>query len=422
MKTSGVSQVGAEAPVATRGRRAWRITAAGLIAGSVLLASGCGHGSKSPSWQGGTQPAGGSSAGAGATSPAAALPSTVGVTSPAANATNALVITDVKFSSDDPENTTVAVTGPDGDVKGTLDKDGKSWTPDKSLDYGAKYTVTVTGPPAEGKNNTSTSTFTTMAKPSKTIRATSFLGDNNTVGVGMPLIVKFSSAVPVSYRDDVERRMTVTATPAQEGTWHWISPTEIHYRPKVFWQAHSKVFYKVQLNGVPLGDGVYGKTDMTVDINIGRQFIMTVSAKTKHMTVVQDGKVINNIPVSLGKASTPSSSGTMLVIEKLRHTVFDTFAELGPDKGYRDEIDYAQRITWSGQFIHAAPWSEGKQGKVNVSHGCVNVSEAMGAWLFSRTLMGDPITVKDTGDPLKTGNGWTDWNMSYDQYKKGSYL
>ncbi|MET0495011.1 MAG: L,D-transpeptidase, partial [Actinoplanes sp.] len=82
----------------------------------------------------------------------------------------------------------------------------------------------------------------------------------------------------------------------------------------------------------------------------------------------------------------------------------------------------AQRITWSGQFIHAAPWSEGVQGKQNVSHGCVNVSMAMGKWLFDRTMLGDPITVKGTGDPLKNGNGWTDWNMSWEQYKKGSAL
>ena len=86
------------------------------------------------------------------------------------------------------------------------------------------------------------------------------------------------------------------------------------------------------------------------------------------------------------------------------------------------DIDFAQRITWSGQFIHAAPWSEGKQGHVNVSHGCVNVSEKMGAWLFSRTMMGDPITVSGTGSPLKNGNGWTDWNISYAQFKQGSAL
>jgi len=196
----------------------------------------------------------------------------------------------------------------------------------------------------------------------------------------------------------------------------------VHYRTKVYWKANSKVFYKVALAGVPLGNGYYGRSDLTVDLKIAREFIMTVSNKSKRMTVKQNGKVIKTIPVSLGKKSTPSSSGTMVVIEKKKHTIFDTTDELPAGEGYKTPIDFAQRITWSGQFIHAAPWSEGKQGKVNVSHGCVNVSEKMGAWLFDRTLMGDPITVTGTEEKLQNGNGWTDWNMSWAEYKKGSYL
>jgi len=403
MKTSGV-------------RRPRRLAGVALIAAAVLLASGCGSGSK-PSWQGG-----GSSAGSSTSASPVAVPSTVAVVSPAAGAADVVAVTPVKYTSDDPENTTVKVTAPDGtEVEGTVDKTTTTWTPSGALAYGAKYTVTVTGTASAGKSGTTTSTFTTMAKPDKLVRVTSFLGDGQKVGVGMPLIVNFSRAIPVSYRDDVERRMTVTATPAQEGTWHWVSATEVHYRTRVYWQANSKVFYKLALAGVPLGDDYYGKSDLTVDVNIGRSFVMTVSNQTKKMTVTQDGKVIKTVLVSLGKPSTPSSSGTMVVIEKLRKTVFDT-TDTDPVHGYKVPIDYAQRITWSGQFIHAAPWSEGKQGKVNVSHGCVNVSEAMGAWLFGQTLMGDPITVSGTGHPLLNGNGWTDWNMSYDQYKKGSYL
>ena len=408
----------------SRRARPWRMAAITLIAGSVLLSSGCGKSDKAPSWQGGSPAAdGGSSAGATQTPSPAPTLSTVAVVSPAADATDVVAVTEVKYTSEDPENTTVSVAGPDGsEVKGTLDKDSKVWKPETALKWSTKYTVTVHGTESAGKGGSTSSAFTTMAKPTKVVRATSFLGDGNVVGVAMPLIMKFSRSIPTKYRAEVERRMTVTATPAQVGTWHWTSPTEVHYRPQVYWKANSKVFYKVALAGVPLGDGYYGKSDLTVDFKVGRQFVMTVSNKTKTMTVKQDGKVIKTIPVSLGKSSTPSSSGTMVVIEKKRHTVFDTMAELGPDKGYRTDIDYAQRITWSGQYIHAAPWSEGKQGKINVSHGCVNVSMANGAWLFGKTLMGDPITVTGTEEKLKNGNGWTDWNVSYAEYKKGSYL
>jgi lipoprotein-anchoring transpeptidase ErfK/SrfK len=395
--------------------------AAALVAGAVLLSAGC-NGDKSSTWQGGSQGSGSSGTDKNTPSPAPTL-STVAVTEPAANATGVEALAAVKYTSEDPDNTSVVVKDPDGkEVDGTLDKDGKTWQPDSAMQWGKKYTVTVTGTASEGKNGTTTSTFTTMSKPSKLVRVTSFLGDKQTVGVAMPLIIKFSRAIPAKNRADVERRMIVKATPAQTGSWSWISPTEVHYRPQSYWKAGSKVAYDLDLQGVPMGSGYYGRSNLSVDLNIARSFVMTVSNKTKKMTVTQNGKVVKTIPVSLGKASTPSSSGTMVVIQKLRHTVFDTMAELGPTKGYRTDIDYAQRITWSGQFIHAAPWSEGVQGKVNVSHGCVNVSEKMGAWLFSRTMMGDPITVSGTGSSLKNGNGWTDWNMSYAQFKKGSAL
>jgi lipoprotein-anchoring transpeptidase ErfK/SrfK len=402
------------------GRRPWRIVAAALVAGTVLLSAGC-SGDKSPSWKNGSQGAG--SGNSGSPSPEPPPPSTVAVTQPAPDATDVVAVTEVKYTSEDPENTSVVVKDADGnEVDGTLVKDDQTWSPAKAFQWGEKYTVTVNGTATEGKVGTVTTSFTTMAKPDKLVRVSSFLGDGQTVGVGMPLIVKFSRAIPSKSRATVQRRMVVSATPEQTGTWSWISPTEVHYRTKTFWKAGSKVSYKVNLQGVPIGDGWYGRSDLSVRLNIGRSFVMTVSNKSKKMTVTQNGKVINTIPVSLGKPSTPSSSGTMLVIEKKRHTVFDTMAELGPKEGYRTEIDFAQRITWSGQFIHAAPWSEGKQGKVNVSHGCVNVSEAMGAWLFARTMMGDPITVSGTEAKLQNGNGWTDWNMSWDQFKRGSAL
>ncbi|MEU8298079.1 Ig-like domain-containing protein [Micromonospora sp. NPDC048909] len=390
-----------------RGRR--RLFAAGLLAVTMALTSACtdGDGGKPSSWQGGGE------------SPAPKAAATI--SEPQADAKDVPASTGITFTTKDAVETAIEVKDSAGTaVEGTLGADGKSWLPTGALKYGEAYTATVTATGDDGRPATATSNFTTMAKPDNQIRVSSFLGDGQVVGVGMPLIVKFSRAVPEDYRDDVQRRMTVTSTPAQEGIWHWVSPTEIRYRPKAFWKANTKISYRVQAGGLPMGNGWYGRADLTVDITIGPSLIMTVDNKTKRMTVTRNGSVIKTIPVSLGKKSTPSSSGTMVVIEKLRKTVFDTFEELGPEDGYRTKIDYAQRLTWGGEFIHAAPWSEGQQGSVNVSHGCVNVSMANGAWLFSNTRIGDPITVKGTERKLQNGNGWTDWNMSWDEYVKGS--
>jgi lipoprotein-anchoring transpeptidase ErfK/SrfK len=401
------------------GRRPWQIVVAAIAVGGVLLTGAC-TSDKSPSWQGG---AGQGGSGPNASPTPNGPQTTAAITAPVADAKDVLLTSDIAFTTENATGAAVEVKDAKGvTVKGELLPDGKTWRPASSLAWGTTYTATVTVTGDEGRTGSTTSTFTTMAKPNNLVRVTSFLGDGQTVGVGMPMIVKFGRSVPSKYRADVQRRMPVTTTPNQQGIWSWISPTEVHYRPKSYWKPNTKIVYKVQLAGVPMGDGWYGRSDLTVDVKTGRALVMTVENKTKKMTVQENGKTIKVIPVSLGKRTTPSSSGTMVVIEKKRKTVFDTLAELGPDKGYRKDIDFAQRITWSGQFIHAAKWSEGQQGRYNVSHGCVNISEANAAWLFGRTMLGDPITVKGTEEKLKNGNGWTDWNVSWDEYAKGSAL
>ncbi|HEY0698193.1 MAG TPA: Ig-like domain-containing protein [Micromonospora sp.] len=388
-----------------------------VVTGTVLAlaVTACSSGNGSPGWRDG-----GGGDGDGGEKKAVA---SVTISAPATGATDVPASTGIEFDVKEATKAVVELKGADGEaVEGQASADGKSWLPDGQLEYGATYTATVTATGSDGKPATATTTFTTMKKPAKQVRVTSFLGDHQVVGVGMPLIVKFNRAIPQDYRDDLQRRMTVRSNPPQEGAWRWISPTEVRYRPKEFWQANTEISYKVQAGGLPLGDGWYGRADLTIEAKIGSAFVMTVDNRTKQMTVTKDGAVIKTIPVSLGKPSTPSSSGTMIVMEKFKHTVFDTLEELGPEEGYRTEIDFAQRLTYGGEFIHAAPWSEGKQGRVNVSHGCVNVSMANGAWLFERTRIGDPITVRGTERKLQLGNGWTDWNYSFDEWVKGSAI
>jgi lipoprotein-anchoring transpeptidase ErfK/SrfK len=396
----------------TARRRGWRVASVAALVGAVLVTGAC-TSDGSPIWQDGKGGA-----------PEQQGPQiTAAITTPASESTDVLATTAVEFTTQNADDATVEVKDAAGNtVEGRLAEDGKSWQPAKALAWGITYTATVTATGAEGKTGTAVSRFTVMKKPANLVRATSFLGDGQIVGVGMPMIIRFSRSIPQKYRADVERRLTLESNPKHEGTWNWYSPTEIHYRPKSFWKPNTKITYQVQLAGVPMGDGWYGRSDMTVDLKVGRAFVMSVDNNTKQMTVTENGKVIRTIPVSLGKKSTPSSSGTMVVIEKKRKTVFDTMDELPEGEGYRTDIDYAQRLTWGGEFIHAAPWSEGVQGRVNVSHGCVNVSMKEGAWLFERTMLGDPITVKGTSRKLQNGNGWTDWNMSWDEYKKGSAL
>ncbi|SCF33301.1 Lipoprotein-anchoring transpeptidase ErfK/SrfK [Micromonospora viridifaciens] len=308
-------------------------------------------------------------------------------------------------------------------VAGRMRRDGSSWVPSAPLKYGTRYTATVTGTGTGGQTHRGTSTFTTMAKPKSMIGSGLYLFDGNTYGVAMPVVAEFSPGIPKKDRAAVQRRMFVQTDPPQPGAWHWVdNGTQAYYRAPEYWKPGTTISVRLALAGIPLSNGRYGNVDRSATAKIGRKLEMKVDNATKQMSVYENDALIRTLKVSLGKKSTPSSSGTMVVMEKKEHTVFDTRDEPDPRNRYVTEIDFAQRITWGGEYIHAAPWSEGVQGRQNVSHGCVNVSMANGRWLFGKTLVGDPVTVKGTEQRLAPGNGWTAWNMSWSQFVAGSAL
>ncbi|WP_433080114.1 Ig-like domain-containing protein [Dactylosporangium sp. CA-052675] len=298
--------------------------------------------------------------------------------------------------------------------------DGVHWVPDKQLKWGTEYTATVKADGATGEVR-----FTTMAKPSNLVRVTSQVGDNQVVGVGMPMILNFANDVPKEARAAVQRRLFMSSDPPQEGSWNWFSAKEVHYRPKEYWQAGTKLKLRAALGGVSLGNKSYGQQDLTVDATVGKKLIMEADNATKKMTVTEDGVVLKTMPISLGKPSNPSDSGNFIVMVKNEWEWFDSSTYGVPvdsPDGYRTKVQFPQRITWSGQYIHAAPWSVPDQGKRNVSHGCVNVSLELAQWLYGVTHIGDPVIVKGTEERVKYGDGWTDWELPWDQYVKGSAL
>ena len=76
---------------------------------------------------------------------------------------------------------------------------------------------------------------------------------------------------------------------------------------------------------------------------------------------------------------------------------------------------WSVRFTWSGDYIHSAPWSVGDQGNSNVSHGCVNLGPSYAPIYYQMEVPGDPVVV--TGSPLNGAfdDGWTDWFLSWSQ-------
>lgn len=314
---------------------------------------------------------------------------------------------------------TVTAKSEKGDtVPGTVAADGGKWTSKGKLSFGATYTVSATY--AGTSTPKTVGTFRTADQPGdgESVRTTTFAGDGKTYGVGMPVILKLDEPIAKKDRAAFEKMVKVRSTPAVTGAWGWVSSTEVHFRPKEYWKSGTKIQLTVDTAGRKIGS-VWGRSDLSLKYSIGTDRRMTADAKTHRMTVEEDGKQIKDIPVSLGKSEFPSSSGTMVAQDKRANAVFDssTFG-LPSDSpgGYRTKVKDVIRLTTGGEFIHGAPWSVGDQGKRNVSHGCINLSADLANWLRLRAQTGDIVTVKNSGTPLKEGNGWTDWNVSYQKW------
>jgi lipoprotein-anchoring transpeptidase ErfK/SrfK len=373
---------------------------------------------------GGDEPSFVSSAPATSASPTPPAPPVTLAITPGDGAKKQPVSTEIGTTVTGGKITNVTLTSEDGTkVNGFLRDDGSSWVPASPLKYAKTYTASVTATGPTGQTETRTTKFTTMAKPRSVIGSGLYLFNGKTYGVAMPVVVEFIPGIPKKDRAAVQKRMFVSTDPPQPGTWHWVANgTQAYYRAPQYWQPGTTISVRIGLEGIPLSTGRYGNTDRKATAKIGGRFEMKVDNTTKKMSVYENGSLIRTVPVSLGKPSTPSSSGTMVVMEKKESTVFDTRDDPDPANRYVTEIDFAQRLTWGGEYIHAAPWSVDAQGRRNVSHGCVNVSTANAQWLFGKTKVGDPITVTGTERRLQPGNGWTAWNMSWDEFVKGSAL
>ncbi|HEY0618936.1 MAG TPA: Ig-like domain-containing protein [Kribbella sp.] len=308
-------------------------------------------------------------------------------------------------------------------VTGTFNAGKSQWTSASGLKPGASYTVSGTAQGSDGKSVPISSTFKTLGANGSLKSSVAPL-NGETVGVAMPVLIYWNK--PVTDRAAVEKRLTVTSSVPVEGTWHWMSSTELHYRPKTYWPAGAKVTVDINTQGVNAGGNLWGASSRKVNFTIGQSVVTNINVTKHQMTVAINGKLARTIPITAGKDGFTTRSGVKVIMEKFRTKRMDA-ATIGikpgdPNYYNINNVQWAQRVTNSGEFIHGAPWSGGSQGSANVSHGCVGMSLANASWYYSQTLRGDPVVVTGTARKMETGNGWTDWNQSYAAYKTGSAL
>jgi lipoprotein-anchoring transpeptidase ErfK/SrfK len=238
--------------------------------------------------------------------------------------------------------------------------------------------------------------------------------------------VRFNTSIKRKYRAEVERHMTVTSKPAVVGSWHWIDGERLRYRPMKYWPAGTEVKLRIDLENLKTGDRVYGGESRTIRFTIGRSMVSKVNVKTHTMSVYLDGALARTIPVSTGKKGFETRGGVKVVLSKEERKIMDG-ATIGIKKDdpeyYRLEIFWAVRVTYSGEFVHAAEHSRRSHGRANVSHGCVGMSMEAAKWVFENSIRGDVVEVEGNRNKLmELDNGFGDWNIPWKTWKAGSAL
>ena len=308
-------------------------------------------------------------------------------------------------------------------LPGALSPDRTTWTRDVSgaLPFGTTYTVLAQGVDGAGLARTIKTTFATLS-PSSTLSAVwNASEDPGPVGVGMPILIVFNH--PVTNRAEVEKRLSVQLSKPVDGAWHWFSQKSVRWRPKTFWPKGERVDVHLDLAGVDAGGGVWGTKNLEFGFTVGSAMISTVDVAKHTMTVTQDGKVVRVIPVTTGKAGYLTRGGIKVIITKEPSRVMDSTTvdiPAGSADAYHLKVYNAMRLTWSGEFLHAAPWSVGSQGNANVSHGCTGMSNENAAWLYGASKVGDVVRYVSSTRVLEPDNGWTDWNISWPAWSAAS--
>ncbi|MEV7540937.1 Ig-like domain-containing protein [Streptomyces sp. NPDC089915] len=330
----------------------------------------------------------------------------------------------VKVTIADGKLAQVKVTdGKGGELAGQIAADGKTWTSGRNAAPNTDYKV-------EAQNTDSqsaTAQFKTSAAD-KVNKVSINISKGSTVGVAMPVSLVFDN--PVKNKAEVEKQLKVTTSNNTEGSWGWFKDysgnDRVDWRPKDYWKSGTDVKVEMNLNGVDsgAGGGLFAR-DYTTEFKIGKDRRMEVSLDTKKMSITEDGQTVKTVPVSAGTpgGQKASWSGKMVLMAK-EGTIRMDSQTVGLGDAYDKMVDYSMRVTWSGMYVHAAPWNSANFGSANTSSGCVGMSDANAKSVYELVQPGDVLEVVGSGSKGKAdlGNGYGEWNLSWDQWKAKSAL
>jgi lipoprotein-anchoring transpeptidase ErfK/SrfK len=373
----------------------------------------------------------GSTAGAGgkgsASASAAAVPAAAIMTVPANGATGVDPSKPVTVQVKGGTISSVELSG-QAQTNGTLSTDGSSWISDNVLSVDSGYQLTVTAKNSAGKATTTTVSFRTLS-PSATFGVSSVVPPRgSTVGVGQPIRVTFSNYVPDEYKADLEKACVVNTSPAVTGAWYWVSNTDdgavVDWRPETFWPVNTQVSIDFNLDGVRLGEHQFGVENYKPhDFTISDRDLRLIVDKDRfEATCYKNGQVIRTFPIDTGMTTAETFvtyTGTMAVLGK--GNPVEMKGNYGPGDTYDDFVNWATQITWSGTYVHAAPWDADIGYANDDSHGCVHCRTVDAEWFYGMVISGDVVTINGSRTrPVTVDNGICTFTLDWPTLLKGS--
>jgi lipoprotein-anchoring transpeptidase ErfK/SrfK len=280
-------------------------------------------------------------------------------------------------------------------------------------------TAATSSAPASGSTNSPTGSSSPNTRP---VHVSLLEGDGGVYGVGMPIIAWFNVASTNGAAFAQATTVTVNGNKVA-GAWyferssHAGSAMEAHYRPRTYWPGHASIHVDLPVEGLSAGPGLSFDDSLTLDLTTGAATFATVDAHTLQMTVKSDGKLVGVYPVSLGAPNTRTSRGIKVIMEKGLDIPMR-----GP--GYYDpHVQYTQRLTYGGEYLHSAPWNIRNLGKRSTSNGCTNLSPTVAKQLYGLMRIGDVVSYPNAnGSLMQLGSGYGDWNLSWGQWQTGGAI
>lgn len=288
---------------------------------------------------------------------------------------------------------------------------GNTWNKTTPLQYDNSYRITAT-------SGETTQVFDVYAPKPLTAEPTISIPDGATVGVGQTVAVRFDA--PIEDKQLVEKGITVETAPHVNGAFRWVNDREVRWRPAEFFAPGTQIHVKVNNYGQYLGGGFFGGTPTEATYSIGDKRITIVDNATKMAHVFHNDNEVYSFPVSLGKPSAPTNNGIYIIGDRNPSMIMDSSTygvAVDSAEGYRVDVNYATQMSYSGIYLHSAPWAAGAIGSYNQSHGCINAMPDDAQWFMENSNRGDIVIVKNAdGSVLSMDDGLGDWNGTLDEW------